>query len=350
MRYEQTKIYFDGSHYVGIPHTTVKRRFRPKPKTERFYEDGSPVKDPFAGGIWTEMTEEELRIFPQKADAGKSDEGTEKTEPEVKKPIRPVRKRVTKTGEFARLYGECRTRKRKEQKKFLLRHLRKYFRTDSDAEGFVEKKLQDKRRALIARRIRFTRKAQLNDFNYFVTFTYDSQKHTEESFRKKLLYCLSHFHTRRGWKYMGVWERAPRTKRLHFHGLIYVPEGTMPGEMIEKRDYNLNTHRMQTTIQNTYFNERFGRSDFESVVRVPMMYDRAVGYILKYIEKTGEKLVYSRGTPMYLIADVEGKDVLTRMGEEGQKLLLFDNFECWEGDRYLGRVNEGGKERAQKGN
>ena len=53
---------------------------------------------------------------------------------------------------------------------------------------------------------------------------------------------------------------------------------------------------------------------------------------------------------MYLIADVDEKDVLTRMGEEGRKLLLFDNFECWEGDRCLGRVNEGGKERAKKGN
>ena len=149
---------------------------------------------------------------------------------------------------------------------------------------------------------------------------------------------------------MGVWERAPKTKRLHFHGLLSVPEGTMPGELFEKRDYNLNTRRMQTTIQNTYFNERFGRCDFESVVRVPMMYDRAVGYILKYIEKTGERLVYSRGTPMYLITDVEEKDVLTRMGEENGKLLLVDNFECWDGDKYLGRVNEGGKERAKKGN
>lgn len=354
MKYEQTKIYFDGSHYVGIPHTKVKRRFRPKPKTERFYEDGRPVKDPFAGGIWTELTPEELMYFPEADKEPTKEQPADKAAGRAlsaeKKPARPIKKRVTKAGEFSRLYEESKNRKRKDQKRFLLKNLRKFFRSDKDAEGFVEKKLQDKHRALIARRIRFTRKAQLNDFNYFVTFTYDSQKHTEESFKKRLLKCLQNFHTRRGWKYMGVWERAPRTKRLHFHGLIYAPEGTMPGEMIKKRDYNLNTHRMQTTIQNTYFNERFGRSDFESVVRVPMMYDRAVGYILKYIEKTGEKLVYSRGTPMYLIADVKEKDVLTRMGEEGQKLLLFDNFECWDGGRYLGKVNEGEKERAKKGN
>ena len=64
MRYEKTKIYFDGSHYVGIPHTTVDRRYRPKPKEEEFDEDGNKIKDPFAGKVWTEMTAEELMFFP----------------------------------------------------------------------------------------------------------------------------------------------------------------------------------------------------------------------------------------------------------------------------------------------
>lgn len=352
MRYEKTKIYFDGSHYVGIPHTTVDRRYRPKPKEEEFDEDGNRIKDPFAGKVWTEMTAEELMFFPdeqqEKRTAVESD--SEGGSQKARRPEKPLRKRVTKGSEFSRLYEESRTMKKGERRQFLFENMRKYFRSDTDAKSYVEKKLQDRHRAMIARRIRFTRKAHLNAFNYFVTFTYSDEKHTEDSFRKKLLCCLGHFHTRKGWKYMGVWERAPKTKRLHFHGLLYVPEGTMPGELFEKRDYNLNTRRMQTTIQNTYFNERFGRCDFESVVRVPMMYDRAVGYILKYIEKTGERLVYSRGTPMYLLTDVEEKDVLTRMGEENRKLLLVDNFECWDGDKYLGRVNEGGKERAKKGN
>ena len=176
MKYEQTKIYFDGSHYVGIPHTTVKRRFRPKPKAERFYEDGSPVKDPFAGGIWTELTPEELMYFPE-ADKEPmteqpADKAAERALSAEKKPVRPIKKRVTRAGEFSRLYEESKNRKRKDQKRFLLKNLRKFFRSDKDAEGFVEKKLQDKHRALIARRIRFTRKAQLNDFNYFVTVTY----------------------------------------------------------------------------------------------------------------------------------------------------------------------------------
>lgn len=136
---------------------------------------------------------------------------------------------------------------------------------------------------------------------------------------------------------MGCMGTGAEDKAAAFSWIVVCAGRNVPGELFEKRDYNLNTRRMQTTIQNTYFNERFGRCDFESVVRVPMMYDRAVGYILKYIEKTGGRLVYSRGTPMYLITDVEEKDVLTRMGEENRKLLLVDNFECWDGDKYLGR-------------
>lgn len=38
---------------------------------------------------------------------------------------------------------------------------------------------------------------------------------------------------RKGWKYVGVWERSPEKQRLHFHGIFYIPEGTMPGMLLE---------------------------------------------------------------------------------------------------------------------
>lgn len=46
-----------------------------------------------------------------------------------------------------------------------------------------ERKALDKRNLLI-RKIRFVRKAYLNRFNYFATFTYDGAKHTEHTFKK----------------------------------------------------------------------------------------------------------------------------------------------------------------------
>lgn len=70
-----------------------------------------------------------------------------------------------------------------------------------------ERKALDKRNLLI-RKIRFVRKAYLNRFNYFATFTYDSAKHTEHTFKKGLSSALAKLHSRKGWKYMGVWERS----------------------------------------------------------------------------------------------------------------------------------------------
>ena len=112
----------------------------------------------------------------------------------------------------------------------------------------------------------------------------------------------------------------------------------MPGILYEKEDYNFNTHRRQTTVQNSYFNEHFGRCDFEPIDDKARMGD-AMAYIMKYIEKTGEKIVYSKGLPMYFISDILDDDVVCRIGMEDQKLLLFDNFSCWDEGVYIGEVS-----------
>ena len=66
----------------------------------------------------------------------------------------------------------------------------------------------------------------------------------------------------------------------------------------------------------------------------------AVAYIMKYLEKTGEKIVYSKGLPQYLISDIVEDDVVTTMGLEDKKLLLFDDFGCWDEGEYLGAVSK----------
>ena len=109
------------------------------------------------------------------------------------------------------------------------------------------------------------RKVNLQTFNYFCTFTYDSAKHTEESFMRKLKGCFKMMCHRRNWKYVGVWERSPEKKRLHFHGLFYIPDGAMVGELIEVHDYSPIKKKVQHTIQNTYFNERFGQIEGDKV-------------------------------------------------------------------------------------
>lgn len=47
------------------------------------------------------------------------------------------------------------------------------------------------------------------------------------------------------WLYIGAWERAPETGRLHFHGIFYIPEGAMSGKLEEVRDYDTRKKRIK---------------------------------------------------------------------------------------------------------
>ena len=53
-----------------------------------------------------------------------------------------------------------------------------------------------------------------------------------------------------------------------------------------------------------------------------------MAYLLKYIEKTGENIVYSKGLPQFVKSDIREEDIITAMGMEDNKLLLYDDFTC----------------------
>ena len=182
------------------------------------------------------------------------------------------------------------------------------------------------------------RKANLVNFNYFCTFTYDDKLHTEETFKKKLQGCFKMMCHRKCWKYMGIWERAPETKRLHFHGLFSIPEGAMVGELKEHSDYNIKSHRRTKTLQNSYFNKKFGRSDFEEI-KNNIDKHKELSYIMKYLEKTEEKIVYSKGLFQYFISDIMDEDIVCTIEQEDNKLLLFDDFNCWDEGCLMGKVS-----------
>lgn len=205
---------------------------------------------------------------------------------------------MTRKEFFEELYQKSAGQSRSARKKFIVRNMKPYFKDEDSTIKYVEVQFERKLRNLICRRIRLTRKVNLQDFNYFCTFTYDGAKHTEESFMRKLRGCFKMMCHRKGWKYVGVWERSPEKQRLHFHGLFYIPDGAMPGELVEVKDYSPIKKKVQTTIQNTYFNERFGRSDFKTVDDRSML-GEAIAYLTKYMEKTGEKMVYSKGLPQF---------------------------------------------------
>lgn len=278
MAHENAKIYFDGSHYIAIPKTT-----RPTKKNKRFTDTDTQEK--------------------KKA--------------------------------FETAYKGTKAKRKREKVTEITAELTPHFENENEASAFVAEQMERVQRNLITRRRRLARKIHLGNWNYFCTFTYDDKKHTEESFKKSLRNCFKKLCHRKGWIYIGVWECSPERQRLHFHGLFYVPQ--MQGELVEHRDYSTKNHQMQMTLQNTYFNARFGRCDFSPIDRENL--GEATAYLMKYIEKSGERIVYSKNTPTYFVSDILDDDVICTIGQEDKKLLLYDNFSCFDEGVYIGTVS-----------
>ena len=280
MSYPQAKVYNDGSHYVAIPQ--VKQVWKRKKKVSK------------------------------------------KSSKELKQ-----------KQSFEKVYDKNKDKSKKEKIENINKELKEHFENEEQLQNFVDENLERKKRNLVERRKRLYRKAYLQVWSYFCTFTYDDKKLNEEEFRKKLSNCFKKLSYRKGWKYIGVWERSPINKRLHFHGIFYIP--TMIGELIEQRDYSTKNHRMQTTYQNTYFLERFGRNDFEEIN--PQNLSQSISYITKYIEKSEGRIVYSKNLPTYFISDILDDDIVCTIGQEDRKLLLFDDFLCIDEGVVMGKVS-----------
>lgn len=283
MPYQESKIYFDGSHYIAVPKEN----------------------------------------FPSR-----------KGRKTAKKPIAQA---DTPKERFETAYQESQALPKRERKKYIAEKLQNTFASAEETAAFVASNIKRKKTNAAKRRIRLMRKVYLQKWSFFVTFTYDSTKHTEETFKKTLRNTLKHLVNRKGWKYIGVWERSA-SERLHFHGIFYIPENAMMGELKQARDYSTKQHRMQTTYQNTRFLRQFGRNDFEELnTKSDIML--SVRYLLKYIEKSGEKLVYGGDLPTYFISDVMDEDIVCPTGVDDRKAVLFDDFNCWDEGCLIGKVS-----------
>ena len=92
----------------------------------------------------------------------------------------------------------------------------------------------------------------------------------------------------------------------------------------------------------TFFAEKFGRNEFDEIAHNDLAYGRAIGYIMKYMEKNNAKAVYLRGLYEYFLTDIQGKDVVAKFeitDETDNRLLLADNFTCWEEGVKVGKVS-----------
>lgn len=281
MDYPKTKVYFDGSHFIGIP--LEKQLWKKRKNTKVKQKD------------------------------------------KIQEKVKELYKKETGT--------------KKEKTEKVIEKINEEIKDEEKAKEIVKTTLEKETRNKIVRLTRLYRKIGLQQWTHFCTFTYDGNKLTEEEFRKKLLTCLRHLSHRKNWKYIGVFERSPKLERLHFHGIFVITE--MVGEIIETKDYSTKTHQMQITHQNTFFLERFGRNDFKEIINNAGVND-AVNYIMKYIRKTGEKVIYSKHLQTYFVTDILDDDVVCKIGQEDRKILLFDDFKCldFETGEILGQPNK----------
>ena len=210
MSYRAAKISFDGSHYIATPQENFPQGYRRR-RTAR----------------------------PLSVDE------------------------VEKKEKFETAYKESQQLPRKERKTYIRKAMEGTIPDKEQRAEYIERNSERKRVNSIRRKVRLSKKAYLQQWSFFCTFTFSDEKHTEESFRKSLRNTLKHLVARKGWKHIGVWERGEENGRLHFHGIFYIPLEGMVGEIVETKDYNTKDHRMQTAHQNTYFLERYGRNDFK---------------------------------------------------------------------------------------
>ena len=124
---------------------------------------------------------------------------------------------------------------------------------------------------------------------------------------------------------MGAFERS-ETGRLHFHGLFYVPPGEMVGTIVERESYSTKRHRMQTAHINDWFEKRFGRNDFTEIADIDIHRGNTLEYILKYIEKTGERIIYSRGIPSDEVVEIGADQCACEFYNWVRRWVLYENW------------------------
>lgn len=328
---KKCKVYSDGSHYIAIRPTEGYSgpRRKPPPEEPIIVEEAAP------SDVQNAVVEECAVPQGQEQTCG---DMPEQTQSETVKEWYVS----TRADEFLKWYRESYGMRKKEQYAFIASKLAPYFESDEALHKYLDYKMECKRRSETARRIRCQRRAALHELSYFATFTYDDKKATEKEFEKRLLTALSNLASRKGWKYMGTWERGGDTDRLHFHAVLYIPEGKMVGKLELKRDYDVKKKRMVERMENSFFWDRFGRNKFELIDGTALTIGTAVSYIIKYIEKSGGRIICSKGLRTFIETDIDNDDVVAQLREDDdKKYLLFDDFKVYKDGKELGAVTPG---------
>lgn len=336
--YPNCKVRREGDVYIATPHTTnpTRRTMRKQPEITVSVKDGKYALEEKP----IENTAVNDGIEPVTIDGGQVTEPTEKSPSAAKEQPKTDVRITTLKDIFDELYDKYYKQYPNVRKQSILKDMLPLFLSEEDATYFVDEQCRRKWRNAYTRKQRFEYKAYNQNYEYFFTVTFDGKKHTEQSFEKSLKNALSNLHKRYGCLFQGVWERGNENDRLHFHGLIYDPNKKITGELEQVSDYNPKTGKMKTYLQSKYFFEKFGRNEFSEII--PQMYQSAIRYITKYLNKQDVKPYYSKGLYRFIESDIDGNDVICKMDgsdERDIRLLVAKDFNVWDEGVLIGEVS-----------
>ena len=106
----------------------------------------------------------------------------------------------------------------------------------------------------------------------------------------------------------------------------------MLGELVAKREYSTKRKERRTRYANTFFDEYFGISDFQEINPVLLKRGGTLRYLVKYLTKTGNKAVYSRGLPSEICKELSDNDIVGTYLDFVTKYVLWDDVIDWERD------------------
>ena len=163
MPFAKCKVYSDGSHFIAIPHTEKPYKPRRKPREDKIVVADEQTETE------QDMSEEEeasVSVIKEPSEKGIENDGSELSRNGEKKRL------MTKKELFEELYAAYYNLPKNKRKAVIVQKMRPYFDTAEETGYYVDANMNRKRRNLICRRIRMTRKVNLQTFNYFVTVTY----------------------------------------------------------------------------------------------------------------------------------------------------------------------------------
>jgi hypothetical protein len=125
---------------------------------------------------------------------------------------------------------------------------------------------------------------------------------------------------------MGVFEYSPEERRLHFHALVYIPPGQFLGKTEKVRRFSHKKKRNIDCYENDFFRKAFGLNDFAPMYGVDISFKNLVNptvkYILKYMLKDQEKIVYSRAIPTFMYKEISAAEMAAPVVREVSDFIL----------------------------